>query len=1261
MAAMFYNCQKLTGLDLSSFNTGAVTDMTSMFNSCIRLEELNLSSFDTHEVTGMASMFNACNALRSLNLSSFDTHEVINMASMFANCHNIESLDLSSFDTHEVTNMNQMFYNCKDKLRNITFGPKFDTREVVDMGSMFSACYQLEALDLSTFDTKEVVTMASMFANCQKLEHLTLSKKFDTSIVTNMSSMFVNCYLLEEPDLSSFDTYRVTNMSSMFANCQTFRTLDLSNFRTDNVTTMANMFDGCVNLENLDISSFTTPELTSMYRMFFNCQKLQAVDLSRFDTRKVTNISQVFYDCRELKHLDLSNFETPMAIYMTNMFYNCYALEDLDISHFDTSNITDMSSMFYGCHSLKQLDLKNFNTYKVTTMAGMFQDCYELVNLDLSNFYTANVRNMYYMFCGCKKIETLDLSNFDTSGVTNMQYMFNTCNKLKTIYASNYWNIDRVTSDYRIFLDNNELVGGNGTAYHRNYTNKERALIDTEETPGYLTYKAASVNNANDLISTKQDYCTIVKLTDSVWIYTYTGLNPNVQYYAWEEEIDDYIESNLQDSMLEVVDLKGTITNRLEGYPDDEKEFGSLSIRKVLTAEKGAELTEADYQRMFVFTVTLKDENGDVLSGTSLFGGIVFNNGVAKLRIPAGATAKIDYIPSGYSYTVTEDDTEVFAENILNGSGVIETDITARVICTNVKSSVPEKFNSFTLRKIVNGIYETNPDYLFTVVLNGLHAEEEYSLSDGSVFTTNSRGSATVDITLKNGEEIIFRDLPVGSSYKITEASGDYVSSYFITDMQETDQVIQPAGGNTVSNLQLSTATEFVDEEEEAVVVFTNTRNARQNVKLVKRMQNASETNVDVFRFTATFSGLASEETIRTSLGVRTADENGDLTTEFELSANDEITFYKLPVGSTYQFTESGNEWIASYELTNAGTAGSIVSASDANELNYCELSTAVETVNENEEITAIFTNTKVQRDLTITKQVDMTGGDLPYAAYSVQPFKLKVSLSGLNYGEEYELQYSRRNYAGIERTDTITASDTGTAEVLLTLTHGQSVKIKNLPEGAVYTVSENPAINYVSSYQISGNEGAVIVRDHDANRKTYRELSTAEETVDSDELDVEVMFTNRYYDGPTARIYSIRIDKEIDTKVEAFGTPVFIFRLRNTDTGDDFIFDITLDGDQLVGSKSLLVTKGHYIVEELTVGRYSPNGVEYLSGTTASELKINGEDAAAEERKPDGTEFSFTLGLTDGEPDTAIMKFFNKLTNYSGVSHNSFVSNKVA
>ncbi|MCR5483356.1 MAG: DUF285 domain-containing protein, partial [Bacilli bacterium] len=47
--------------------------------------------------------------IKMLNLESFNTSNVTDMSQMFGDMSNLTSLDVSSFDTSKVTNMGKMF------------------------------------------------------------------------------------------------------------------------------------------------------------------------------------------------------------------------------------------------------------------------------------------------------------------------------------------------------------------------------------------------------------------------------------------------------------------------------------------------------------------------------------------------------------------------------------------------------------------------------------------------------------------------------------------------------------------------------------------------------------------------------------------------------------------------------------------------------------------------------------------------------------------------------------------------------------------------------------------------------------------------------------------------------------------------------------------------------------------------------------------------------------------------------------------------
>ena len=108
MSNMFYSCSGLTSLDLTGFNTSAVTNMVYMFRNCSGLTSLDLTGFNTSAVTNMGEMFRNCSGLTSLDLTGFDTSAVTNMGNIFSGCSGLTSLILGPnfFKTPNVAMVN---------------------------------------------------------------------------------------------------------------------------------------------------------------------------------------------------------------------------------------------------------------------------------------------------------------------------------------------------------------------------------------------------------------------------------------------------------------------------------------------------------------------------------------------------------------------------------------------------------------------------------------------------------------------------------------------------------------------------------------------------------------------------------------------------------------------------------------------------------------------------------------------------------------------------------------------------------------------------------------------------------------------------------------------------------------------------------------------------------------------------------------------------------------------------------------------------
>ena len=107
--SFFSGCKSLKTLDnLDCLDVSAAISLNNMFQSCTKLVSLDLSSFNTGNVTDMSGMFELCRSLRELNLSSFDTRNCSDMGGMFSGCTSLQKLDLANFDMSSVTDVSGM-------------------------------------------------------------------------------------------------------------------------------------------------------------------------------------------------------------------------------------------------------------------------------------------------------------------------------------------------------------------------------------------------------------------------------------------------------------------------------------------------------------------------------------------------------------------------------------------------------------------------------------------------------------------------------------------------------------------------------------------------------------------------------------------------------------------------------------------------------------------------------------------------------------------------------------------------------------------------------------------------------------------------------------------------------------------------------------------------------------------------------------------------------------------------------------------------
>ena len=522
--------ETITGLEY--LNTENVTDMSLLFDNCQKLTSLDVTHFNTAKVTNMYRMFNAC-GLTSLDLSNFNTAKVENMELMFSGCSNLKTIYASDkFTTAAVTKSEKMFSYCgslsgdidwtSDKATDKTYaktgGGYFRDKAYNNRpwakyadGTLTFRCGYKKILGENEYELNSGKYLPAWNTYNRKISKVVFEASFANARPTNCYAWFQNFRNLTQIEgIENFNTENVTNMEFMFTLCSSLTSLDVTHFNTGNVTSMANMFSSCSKLAELDVTHFNTEKVTSMNGMFRSCKGLISLDVTNFNTANVKDMSNMFYYCYNLKEIYVSDkFVTDAVISSDYMFFECNSLSgDIDCSdkavdktyaktdggYFRDKAYENRPWVKYADGTLtfrwgykktlgeneyelnsgknrpkwdthkskisKVVFEASFANARPTNCYAWFQCFYNLKQIEgIENLNTANVTNMISMFSDCFSLTSLYLTNFNTEMVTNMSGMFSNCFSLTTIYVSDKFVTTKVSSGAKMFQGCTNLKG----------------------------------------------------------------------------------------------------------------------------------------------------------------------------------------------------------------------------------------------------------------------------------------------------------------------------------------------------------------------------------------------------------------------------------------------------------------------------------------------------------------------------------------------------------------------------------------------------------------------------------------------------------------------------------------------------------------------------------------------------------------------------------------------------------------------------------
>ena len=332
MSHMFYRCDKLTTIDVSTFNTSNTTNMSYMFGTeyggSMGLTSINFgSNFVKSSVTDLSYMFYYCSKLVALDIDDWDISNVVNMSNFSRACSK-----LTTFGTN----------NLKD----------WDFGNVIYLDQAFRGLQVMPKLAIENWNVSKVETMYCLF--------------------TQNTKMFSNL------DLKGWNVSNVKDMGFVFWGCKALRTLDCGGWNVSNVVTFDHFIAQSGGITNFNTTGWNVSSNCKNLNGLFHSYKGTYIDIRGWDTSNVEVFCQMFDACSNLTKIDgLNELNTSNGRDFTQMFWSTTKLEEMDLSNFDTRKAVDnyplganetfgdgMSGMFAsGVHAnLKKIVLgKNFS------------------------------------------------------------------------------------------------------------------------------------------------------------------------------------------------------------------------------------------------------------------------------------------------------------------------------------------------------------------------------------------------------------------------------------------------------------------------------------------------------------------------------------------------------------------------------------------------------------------------------------------------------------------------------------------------------------------------------------------------------------------------------------------------------------------------------------------------------------------------------------------------------------------------------------
>ncbi len=474
----FGGFSKLTTIEhIYYLHTDEVTTMTDMFWNCRRLTSLDIHHFRMEKVTNVNGMFADCATLTTICCDDdWSKSSITESKNLFAGCKALKGGNGTVFSSDHTT----LEYARPDEG---TAKPGYFTLPELygvfdEENSVFNIYYDGNKAAQGGVSSKEWRDEA--YASMRgKMETVTFDCSMSTARPTATNHWFEGFSKLRNIyNFAYLNTSEVTDMSYMFANCESVQMLNVCDFDMSKVTDAREMFSGCTSLVRIYCNDDWSVLGFNGEDMFKGCTALCGMYHSQVTQFDEAHTGKEY--ARPSKGTDMPGYfiATPSVYGVFSKDGNTFTLY-CDTKAKERGGITDWKTNEYVSSraGVKKVVVdESMRYYSLSSTYAWFSSFSNMTTIEhIEYLNTYHTKDMRQMFKDCSSLGVLDLRGMLINDLLYADEMFKGCTSLKTIYCSDDLDDTRIfpsLSGKDMFADCTSLVGGKGAKYDASYTDK---------------------------------------------------------------------------------------------------------------------------------------------------------------------------------------------------------------------------------------------------------------------------------------------------------------------------------------------------------------------------------------------------------------------------------------------------------------------------------------------------------------------------------------------------------------------------------------------------------------------------------------------------------------------------------------------------------------------------------------------------------------------------------------------------------------------